>query len=523
MIRETLGIRTPLIQAPIGSATYPELAAAVSNAGALGMLALSWRSPAGVSEVIARTQRLTPHPFGVNLVLAWPQQDRLRVSIDSGVRIISTSWGDPESLARLIRGSGCVHLHTVGSAEEAVRAVGTGVDVLVAQGVEAGGHVQGPIPLCELLPAVLDVAGRSVPVVAAGGIATGEQAAGLTRLGAAGVWVGTRFLCSRESNVHPEYQAAILAARQGDTYHGEVFDKGWEGAPHRVLRNSTVRAWLRSGSPSPGERPGETDEVARLPDGMAIARYSDVIPTRDCTGQVEALALYAGTGSAEIASVLPAEAIVAEFREALRDPAPARPRVLAMIEASLAASPGVSAAAYFGSTAKGETDAFSDIDLVVSCSPKAAVLFVRRLHALLGLALYRPFTEGRHPAGRYWFRGVSPFQRLDVSFYPPDEFGDLLLNGRGFAQPPFQSIELRPVTPPPEPPPDLPQWSAMDHEFGGALRRLHEAAKAEARGLRPKMPPEVAAERVREFRSRGLRPEAWELFEHTMELLGGTG
>ncbi len=193
------------------------------------------------------------------------------------------------------------------------------------------------------------------------------------------------------------------------------------------------------------------------------------------------------------------------------------------IEASLAASPGVSAAAYFGSTGKGETDAFSDIDLVVSCCPKAAVLFVRRLHGLLGLALYRPFTEGRHPAGRYWFRGVSPFQRLDVSFYPPDEFGDLLLNGRGFAQPPFQSIELPPVASPPESTPDLPEWSALDHEFGGALRRLHEAAKAEARGRQAKLPAKVAAERVREFRSRGLRPEAWELFEHTMDLLGGTG
>ncbi len=110
-----------------------------------------------------------------------------------------------------------------------------------------------------------------------------------------------------------------------------------------------------------------------------------------------------------------------------------------------------------------------------------------------------------------------------MSFYPPDEFDDLLITGRGFAQPPLRSIELPPVTSPPESTPDLPEWSALDHEFGGALRRLHEAAKAEARGRQAKLPVKAAAERVREFRARGVRPSAWELFERTMELLGGTG
>lgn len=311
-----LGIETPLVQAPIGSASCPELAAAVSNAGGLGMLALSWRSLDDVRSAITRTQRLTKRVFGVNVVLEWPQLDRVRISLDHGVRIVSTFWGDDSELVGVVHEREATLIHSVGSVEEALRAVDMGVDIIVAQGAEAGGHVRGNVPLNRLLPAVCDAVGK-VPVLAAGGIATPEQAAGLITMGAAGVWIGTRFICSLEANVHPAYQSAIISAGTEDTYHGEVFTKGWENAPHRVLRNSTVEAWIAAGLPAPGKRPGETEVVAWGPDGSPIERYSDIIPLPDTQGEVESLALYAGTGAGLITSVTPASTIVAEFRESL--------------------------------------------------------------------------------------------------------------------------------------------------------------------------------------------------------------
>ncbi|MEM7483535.1 MAG: nitronate monooxygenase, partial [Acidobacteriota bacterium] len=200
--------------------------------------------------------------------------------------------------------------------DEAKLALDAGVDVLVAQGVEAGGHVRGTAPLEELLAGLLEVAG-TVPVVAAGGIATGADAALWLEKGAAAVWVGTRFLCSAEARVHPTYQSAIISARENATYYGEVFTGGWENAPHRVLRNTTVNAWLWAGGPPPGRRPGEGETVAWSPSGAPVERYADVIPVSGSTGDVEALALYAGTGSSRIDGIQPANEIVGEFRAAL--------------------------------------------------------------------------------------------------------------------------------------------------------------------------------------------------------------
>lgn len=320
-LTELLGIEVPLIQAPIGSAACPELAAAVSNAGGLGFLGLSWHDLPRLRQAIATTQSLTPRTFGVNLVLEWPQDERLEASLESGVPVVSTFWGDPARYVRRIRASGALHLHTVGSVLEACRAVELGVDVVVAQGVEAGGHVGGNEPLRSLLAAVIEAVDPT-PVVAAGGIATGAHAAELVALGAAGVWVGTRFVCSTEANAHAMYQEAIITAKGDETFHGEVFDGGWEQAPHRVLRNSTVSAWLEAGSPEPGERPGEGEIVARHPDGRAVERYAVTLPQRGTLGDVEALALYAGTGVGAVHAVAPAAEIVSEFREFLGVPVP---------------------------------------------------------------------------------------------------------------------------------------------------------------------------------------------------------
>jgi nitronate monooxygenase len=308
-LRDLLGIEHPIVQAPIGSATTPELAAAVSNAGALGSLALTWRSRREVEEILARTKRLTGRPFAANLVLAWPQGERVEIVLDAGARIIWTFWGDPQPYVATVHRSDGIVLHTVGSPEEARNAADAGVDVIVLQGVEAGGHVRGTLPLRELLARVRDEMPDAI-LVAAGGLADGGEVAAVITAGADGACLGTRFLCSHQAGVAPVYQTAILEAGVGDTLLTGLFDKGWPDAPHRVLRNSTVRMWEAAGRPAPGGRPGEGEVVATTADGTPVERYSDIIPTRGLVGDLEALALYAGKSSARICDVLPAGEIV---------------------------------------------------------------------------------------------------------------------------------------------------------------------------------------------------------------------
>ena len=192
------------------------------------------------------------------------------------------------------------------------------------------------------------------------------------------------------------------------------------------------------------------------------------------------------------------------------------------IEAILCRTPGVIGASYFGSIAAAECDSLSDIDLVVGCAGRSANLVITALHAELEIVLFRPFSEDRQPGGRYWFKTVNPFLRLDVSFYPGPEFSDLLLHGRGFAQPPFRRINLDQLgnSIPPQAP--VPEWTQLDHDFAGALRQFHDSAKKVGRGETPKYPLREAEFEVRGFRAQGLRPEAWKLFEASGEHLRGS-
>src|SRR5271155_896226 len=161
---ELLGIEQPIVQAPMSA--VPQLAAAVSNAGALGMLALTWSTPAG--NVVRETTALTDRPFGGNFVLNSDQHHRLDEALEAGLRIVSLFWGDPAGYVQQVHDANGVVLHTVGSAEETRRAVDSGADVVGAQGWEAGGHVWGQVATLPLVPAVVDAV-APVPVIAAGG------------------------------------------------------------------------------------------------------------------------------------------------------------------------------------------------------------------------------------------------------------------------------------------------------------------------------------------------------------------
>jgi NAD(P)H-dependent flavin oxidoreductase YrpB (nitropropane dioxygenase family) len=272
-----LGLTAPVVQAPIGSAATPELAAAVSNAGGLGMLALTWTERDGMRARIRRTRAMTDRPFGVNLVLQWDQRERVAVCAEESVAVVSTFWGDPGPYVDAIHSGGALHLHTVGSAEEARRAAQAGVDVIVAQGWEAGGRVRGEVATLPLVPAVVDAV-APLPVLAAGGVADGRGLAAVLALGADAGWVGTRFLLAHEASVHDEWCRRIRDGSETSTGHTTAFDGGWPDAPHRVLRNTTLDAWDRAGRPVAGCRPGEGDVLAHAPDGSPVQRYAATPP-----------------------------------------------------------------------------------------------------------------------------------------------------------------------------------------------------------------------------------------------------
>jgi NAD(P)H-dependent flavin oxidoreductase YrpB (nitropropane dioxygenase family) len=308
---DRLGIDIPIIQAPMGGAAGPALAAAVSNAGALGMLALAFSDLDTVRAQIRRTRELTSRPFGANLVLHVPQEDRLAVCLEEGVSIISFFWGDPTAMiARARAGGATTVMHTVSSAEGARRAVDGGADVVVAQGWEAGGHVHGAVATMPLVPSVVDAVGRTTPVVAAGGIADGRGLAAALCLGASAGWIGTRFLASEEANVHARYRELLLKANETATVHTGLFDGGWPDAPHRVLRNKTVEAWEAAGRPASGARPGEGDVVATSPTRGEILRYRSYTPAADTEGDIDALPLWAGQVVGLVSRVQPAGEIV---------------------------------------------------------------------------------------------------------------------------------------------------------------------------------------------------------------------
>ena len=315
-ICELLGIEQPIVQAPIGPAAVPRLAAAVSNAGALGMVSLTW--VADVPGVIGETAALTTRPFGGNLVLHWDQHRRLDEALEAGLRIVSFTWGDPAAYVDRAHQAGALVLHTVGSAEEARRAVASGVDVVVAQGWEAGGHVRGGIATLPLVPAVVDAV-APVPVIAAGGIGDARGVAAVLALGAQAAWLGTRFLLAEETPVHEDYRRRLIAAAETDAqWYADLYEAGWPDAPHRALRNSTAAAWEAAGRPLPGGRPGEGEVIARAASGEPMVRYSSALALEGTTGDVEALSLWAGQAVALANRTQSAADIIAELTSQLQ-------------------------------------------------------------------------------------------------------------------------------------------------------------------------------------------------------------
>ena len=311
-VTRLLGIEHPIVQAPIGGLSVPALAGAVSNSGGLGMMAITWLKPGEIRAAIDEIRTITDRPFGVNIVIDRsdePQDERIEVALAAGAPVMSFFWGDPAPFIDRVHAAGAKATLTVGAAEEARRAADAGIDLIVAQGWEAGGHVWGDVATLALVPAVVDAV-PGMPVAAAGGITDGRGFAAALALGAGAVWMGTRFVASEETPAHPHWKARLIGARETDTFYSRLFDVGWADAPHRTLRNQTIDDWLAAGSPPSGQRPGEGEVLATRPDGGEVVRYSSASVRDSLVGRIDDLSLWCGQGVALVKEILPAAEIV---------------------------------------------------------------------------------------------------------------------------------------------------------------------------------------------------------------------
>lgn len=305
------GQTIPIMQAPVGSADAVTLAGAVSRAGGLGGLGLSWSGLEESRAIVKSMQAAADgHPVYGNFVLHFPCEG-FDAALDAGLGLVTLSFGiDAERVARAHRAGAKVGIQ-VASGPGARMALESGADFLIAQSLEAGGHVQSTTPGADLLPAVLAEAG-SVPVLAAGGIATAGSIARVLVAGAAGAVMGTRFIATAEAGYHDAYKTALVAASGTDTVLTNCFDLGWPYAMHRVLRNDTFTAWEAAGCPQAPNRPGEGDIVFRN-GPEEFPRYSDMPPLPEAVGSPLSAALYSGAGVGDIGSVEPAGLLVARF------------------------------------------------------------------------------------------------------------------------------------------------------------------------------------------------------------------
>lgn len=299
-----VGCTVPIQQAGMGGAATPALVIAVAEAGALGMLGLPGVPPAVVTQALDTVEAGTKGAYGVNFLM--PFLDRSSVETAAArARVVEFFYGRPDqSLVSLGHEGGALVSWQVGSVEEARAAADAGCDLIVAQGVEAGGHVRGEIGLLPLLDGVL--AAVAVPVLAAGGIGSARAVAAVLAAGASGARVGTRFVAAEEADAHPDYVDALIAADAGDTILTTTFSLMWPDAPHRVLRSS-VEAADKLTDDVVGETQLSPDRTVPVP------RLSPSPPTRGTTGRIEAMALYAGESVGSVTKRMKAADIVNEL------------------------------------------------------------------------------------------------------------------------------------------------------------------------------------------------------------------
>jgi NAD(P)H-dependent flavin oxidoreductase YrpB (nitropropane dioxygenase family) len=316
-LTEQYGLDVPFVGAGMGFVATPPLVAAVSNAGGMGTLGASPMPPDAVRAMIRAIRSMTSRPFGVNFITRFTEDAHIDVCLEEMVPVVSFHWDDPpEGFISRLRDGGVKVWMQVGPAKMAREVVQLGVDGVIAQGSEAGGHVRGEASTLVLVPAVVD-ASSPVPVLAAGGIADGRGVAAALALGAEAVWVGTRMVATQEANVHDEYKRRILAATEADTVVTTLFGPEWPDALARVLRNRVINEW--AGREREVEYTADPSQsIGRTLMGgeeYVMPKFSAFLPTPETKGDFEEMMMAAGESSGLVREIRPAGEVVREMME----------------------------------------------------------------------------------------------------------------------------------------------------------------------------------------------------------------
>jgi len=319
-----LGIEAPIFAAPMGLLTGPELAAAVSNAGGLGIMSFNANPPPVMRDEIRRLRSLTSKPFGVGVLLSGPHlpfsiEAIVDVCLEERVPVLLTFWGDPTPYVARAHTAGVRVIDQVGSVSKAQRAAQAGVDAVVAQGVEAGGHIAGEVSTMALVPRVVDAV-APIPVAAAGGIADARGLVAALALGAQAVMIGTRLIATTEAYAHSVYKQKVLEANEDQTVRTTLFGFGWPNAPHRTLRTPFVERWLPEEVRGSEQRPDEPTIGETKIGGQTVPlqRFAGFPPTRDASGDLESMDYLAGQGVGLVNEIKPAAEVVSELVEGAR-------------------------------------------------------------------------------------------------------------------------------------------------------------------------------------------------------------
>lgn len=301
----------------------PNLAIAVAKAGGLGAVGVGFMPPDQLRENIRAIRAATDKPFNINFITCFPNDAQIHVCAEERVPVVSFHWGHPSAgHLKLLKDAGISVWEQVGTVDDGRRAAGDGVEVVIAQGWEAGGHNYGGLGTVAFVPAMVDAIGDRTLVLAAGGIADGRGVAAALSLGADGVWVGTRLVASEEAHVHPYHHKALIAAEGVDTVRSAIFGPEMpDFNPMRLLRNRVVNEYTDRLRDVPMQRDhlpvvGETLVHGRP---HTKRKFDVTLPVPETNGDFEEMPWLSGQGVGLVKDIRPAGAIVDEMMRGASD------------------------------------------------------------------------------------------------------------------------------------------------------------------------------------------------------------